>query len=217
MVELEPAIRKAAAATRERIERRLAGEDIAWDWMDENGLAHEALLRRSGLSDVIVLGSRDVLGDGPSMLAGDLVLSARMPILIVPPSTVRLDCAGPAMVAWDGSLEASRALRAATPLLAKARSVTLLSVHGKARERAADLPPAEGAEYLSRHGIACELTEIPAGDGTVAEALAKAAAARQAAYLVMGAYGHTRLVETVWGGVTRELFSAPPVPILACH
>ena len=40
---------------------------------------------------------------------------------------------------------------------------------------------------------------------------------REAAYLVMGAYGHWRLVETVLGGVTRELFADPPIPIFTCH
>jgi nucleotide-binding universal stress UspA family protein len=217
LAEMQPALRKAAAGARERLERRLGAEDVAWDWIEEDGLAYEELLRRSGLSDVIVLGSRDALRNGPAPLVGDLVLRARMPVLIVPPGAAGLDCSGAAVVAWDGSLEASRALRGALPLLAKARSVELISVRGKNGEPDVDLPPTEGAEYLSRHGVACELTELSAGGGTIAQALMGAAAARQAAYLVMGAYGHMRLFETVWGGVTRELFGAPPLPIVACH
>ena len=52
---------------------------------------------------------------------------------------------------------------------------------------------------------------------SVAETLADVAARREAAYLVMGAYGHHRLVETVLGGVTREIFDKPPLPIFTCH
>jgi nucleotide-binding universal stress UspA family protein len=51
----------------------------------------------------------------------------------------------------------------------------------------------------------------------VAEVLSEAAAARDAACLVMGAYGRMRLTEMIWGGVTRELFARPPLPILASH
>jgi nucleotide-binding universal stress UspA family protein len=85
-------------------------------------------------------------------------------------------------------------------------------------ERRHDLPPTDGAEYLSRHGISCEIVEFPAVK-SIAQVLTDAALVRDAAYLVMGAYGHARLVETVFGGVTRELLANPPVPlpILACH
>jgi nucleotide-binding universal stress UspA family protein len=212
-----PEIRKQADALRERLEQRLAIEDVAWGWIQEDGLAREQLLRRCGLSDVIVLGSCEPgRSKGPSALVGDVVLSARTPTLVVPPNVRQLDCGGAAVVAWDGSPEASRALRSAVPLLEKARSVTLVTILGES-EKDIDLPPTEGAEFLSRHGIDCEMVDHPFKGSSVAEALIREAAFREASYLVMGAYGHSRLFETIWGGVTRELLCKPPLPILACH
>ena len=137
-------------------------------------------------------------------------------MLLVPEQVNGINCAGTALVAWNGSTEASLALKAAVPLLAKARAVVLASVRGDPAS-GFDLPAVEGAEYLSRHGIACEIIEFPAEHGTVAQVLADAAVRREAAYLVMGAYGHSRLVETVLGGVTSELFAEPPLPIFTCH
>jgi nucleotide-binding universal stress UspA family protein len=213
-----PDIRKQADAVRERLSRRLAVEDVAWDWIQEDGLAREQMLRCAGLSDVIVLGSCEpTRPKGPSPLVGDIVLHARTPVLVVPPSASQLDCRGPALVAWDGSAEASRALRAAVPLLAVAGSVTLVTVRGESEDKTIDLPPTEGAEYLSRHGIGCEMADVPFGGSSVGKDLAQAASAGGASYLVMGAYGRPRLLETIWGGATRELFSAPPLPIFACH
>ena len=138
-------------------------------------------------------------------------------MLLVPEHVNGLNCAGTAVVAWDGSAEASRALKAAVPLLAKSRSVVLASVLGEPDNGDFDLPAAEGAKYLSRHDITCEMVELPFEHGSVAQVLADVAARREAAYLVMGAYGRPRLVEAVLGGVTRRMLDKPPLPIFTCH
>lgn len=216
--ELLPELREQADALREALQGRLEAEGVAWDWIQEDGAAGAQLLRRASLSDVIVLGSHEPFRPkGPSTLVGDVTLRARTPVLVVPPEVDRFDCGGPAVVAWDGSPEASRALREAVPLLALASSVTLVTVSAESEDKQIVLPPTEGAEYLSRHGIACELTEMPFGGNSAAADLARAANVRKASCLVMGAYGHSRLAETIWGGVSRELLSNPPVPIFAVH
>ena len=101
-------------------------------------------------------------------------------------------------------------------MLRKSSSVTLVTIVDE-REKGIDLPPTEGAEYLSRHGIECDMANLALSGASVAEVLVREAAFREASYLVMGAYGHSRLLERIWGGVTRELFAKPPLPILTCH
>ena len=215
--QLLPEMREMAIAVRKRLEQRLAIEDVAWNWLQEDGLAHVCLLRRSGLCDVIVLGSCEPLrAKGPSRLVGDVVLRTQTPTLVVPPDARQFVLGGPAVVAWDGSLQASRALRGAMPLLAKSSSVTLVTIVGESNKDI-DLPPTEGAKFLSRHGIDCDMADLALRGASVAQALAREAAFRETSYLVMGAYGHARLLERVWGGVTHELFSDPPLPIFACH
>jgi nucleotide-binding universal stress UspA family protein len=216
VVDLIPQLREAAERLQERCESRLRSEDVAWSWDRHDGAALETMLRRSALSDLVVVGCREPLSGAPSLLASQLATRLRTPLLVVPERAKGLDSKGPAVVAWNGSAEASRALKAAVPLLAKASAVILASVHGEA-DRGFDLPAVEGAEYLSRHGVSCELTEFHLEQGSVAGALTDIAALRRAAYLVMGAYGRTRLAETVLGGVSRELLSRPPLPILSCH
>lgn len=209
-------LRRTANRLRAQLEDRLTGEDVASEWVQVDGRAVDQVLRRAGLSDLVVLGSCEPLSRrGPALLTGDVILRARTPVLVVPPQTKRFDCGGPAVVAWDGSPEASRALRGAVPLLARASAVTLVTIGEY--DKAFDLPPIEGAEYLSRHGIGCEMSEVPLRGGSIGEALAEAAVSHGAAYLVMGAYGHSRLFETLWGGVTRHLLTDPPIPILASH
>lgn len=216
-VQMMPQVRKAADELRERMEQRLRGEDVVWDYVQEDGFASERLLRRCGLSDLVVLGSCDGLrAKGPSALLGDVIFRSRTPILVVPATARRFDCAGPAVAAWDGSPEAARALRAAVPLLAKAAHVHLVSVQEEKQPDAVVLPHTEGAEYLSRHGIGCEIVEVPRS-GSVGETILAAAAAHDATWLVMGAYGRPRLVEMIWGGATRQVLADPPVPVFVCH
>ncbi len=216
VAELLPELRKAAARLRGECEERLRAEDVAWSWDQLDGRALEHVLRAGALSDVVVVGSREPLTRSPSLLARDLATRLRTPMLLVPEHATGFDCSGTAIVAWNGSQEASHALKAARPLLARAAEVVLASVTGEP-DAQVELPAVEGAEYLSRHGIHCELTEFALGDATVAEVLAEVARHRKAAYLVMGAYGRPRLAEAVLGGVTRAMLSKPPLPVLTCH
>jgi nucleotide-binding universal stress UspA family protein len=215
--ELVPALREEADKLRARIEAELANEDVSWNWVQNDGPAVERLLQFANLSDIAVVGCCDPLRKDYAPLPGDLAIRARTPVLVVPPKTTGFDTRAPALIAWDGSPEACRALRAATPLLACSQAVTLATVREKS-DRAYDLPPTDGAEYLARHGITCEIVEFPAAK-PIGQVLTDAAMVRGAGYLVMGAYGHARIVETVFGGVTRALLAHPPVPlpILACH
>lgn len=212
--------RERAEDFREKSERKLAGEDVRWDWVDRSDLGDKALLRYAAQNDLTVVGSTSPeAGRGPSWLAGAIAIHSRSPILAVPPGSRGFEVGAPALVGWNGSIESSRALRAAVPLLAKAASVTLATV-GRARGAGQDveLPPFEGAEYLARHGIECEMVEL-AQDGhkSVAAVLGDAAVARGAGFIVMGAYGQPRLLETILGGATRDMLANPPTPVLMAH
>jgi nucleotide-binding universal stress UspA family protein len=219
IAELIPVMQDLADKTRDRVTARLANEDVTWDWRQECGPEREALRRAEGLADLVVLGARDprTSGSGPSSLAGHLAVHGRSPLLVVPENVRSLNVRGHAQIGRNGSLEAAHALRGAAPLLRKAASVTLANVAERVDDPGAAMGCADAAEYLSRHGVACEVVELARGPETVGQALANAAMARRAAYLVIGAYGHARAVETVFGGVSRELFSDPPLPVFTAH
>lgn len=217
---LIPVWREEAESFQEQVEKDLANEDVPWDWESRPGPPASALLRRSALADLIVLGSREPRtgGKAPSFTAGELAVSASCPVLVLPDECERMDPDRPALVAWDGSAEASHALRAAVPLLQHAKSVFLATVRSdKPSKNEYDLPPVSGADYLARHGISSEMFEIEADEKGVAHSLLNAASARNVGLIVMGAYGRTRLTEWIFGGVTRAMLSEVRVPLLLKH
>ncbi|OJW57049.1 MAG: hypothetical protein BGO57_03025 [Sphingomonadales bacterium 63-6] len=216
--ELMPVLLDNAREQQRRIEERLANGGVAWTWVQDMDAAGNMLLAYAALSDLLVVGTRDPLGGtGVSTLAGQLALHARTPVLAVPPGCDGFDPATPAIVAWNGSPESSHALRAAVPLLKRASSVELVSVEEAREAREYDLPSTDGAEYLARHGIACDLVQIPTQGGSTTDTLRQTLEARKAGYVVMGAYGRSRLREIIFGGMTRGLLADTPVPLFLCH
>ena len=199
------------AAHEARIEDRLRGENVPWEWVRQDGETGHALVARASLADVIVV---SLPGDDDAALAvaGDVALHARAAILAIP-SGGGFDPGGRAMIAWNGSPESAHALRLAMPLLALASGVAVVTV-GEDGGRFAAL---DASRYLARHGIAAELVERPAAARRAAEALVDAATAVGAGTIVMGAYGHTRLREAVLGGVTRDMLRHSPLPLLLAH
>lgn len=215
-----PRIKEAAEEFRTKVQADLANEDVNWDWKFMYGMAESRLLEQSALHDIIIVGPHDVGEDGQhaaSGMVGELTLKAPAPVLVVPGETKKLDLSGPALIAWNGSSEASVALRAAVPLLSHAREVYLASVIEEKEKARFDFGPDEGAEYLSRHGIRAEIVEIPRGDAKISDTLFSAAQSRECTMMVMGAYGHSRLAEMLLGGVTRRSLTDPHLPIFLKH
>lgn len=194
---------------RQAIEARLAATGVDWDWRCIDGGTAEALIGQSRLADIIIVSQQM-----PSI--GDLLLHASAPVLAVPPTAARFRADGNVMLAWNGSVEAAHAMRLATPLLRRAACVHVVEVADD-HPLSQGIPPGDAAAYLARHGIACERHDWPAKGRRTSTALFHAAAELDAAYLVMGAYGHSRLRETVLGGVTRELLQSAPLPLLLAH
>jgi nucleotide-binding universal stress UspA family protein len=143
------------------------------------------------------------------------LFEAGRPALVVPYiQKARLEL-GRVMVCWDGSRSAARAVGDAMPFLQRAGTVEVVVVdeHGKSDE----LPGADLAEHVARHGIAVELKQIVAPGVDVASVLLSHAAESSADFLVLGAYGHSRLREFILGGVTRSLLETMTVPCLMAH
>jgi len=119
------------------------------------------------------------------------------------------------MVCWDGSRNAARAIADAMPLLAKAEAIDVVIV---ANEAARDeLPGADIAQHLARHGVPVRVQRIFSPDLDVANAILSQAADSSTDFIVMGGYGHSRLREFILGGATRGILTAMTVPVLMSH
>lgn len=210
-------VRKEEEVEREAIEVRLRTEGVMWDWHTHTGAPARLLADVGALADVIVVSSPG--GEWPARLevpptAADVLMRSHTPVLAVPDEVRGLDCNGVALVAWNGSPESCQAIRAALPMLAMASQVLLVSVD---ENGGYDLPPTEAAAYLSRHGVASELVSLKRGDKAVADIILAEAAVRKASFVVMGAYGHSRLRERLLGGVTRDMLEKATLPLLLVH
>ncbi len=210
-------IRESEDKARAVVEARMQREGVPWDWRHSDGEVVHCLLSASRLTDVVIVSlpaqGRRSAGD-PLPIVPGLAISSRAPVIAIPVAARGFQCLGRAMVAWDGSHEASVALCASRPLLALASEVHVVAVEEKAKR---DFPPFDANEYLSRHGISSEIHEWPRKGRSVEEALAAAAAELRIDWIAMGAFGHSRLRETIFGGVTRYLLSEGQVPLLLAH
>ena len=207
--------RAAEARNRKRIEPRLAHEDVPWDWIDGAGNRGDQVVRAARLSDIIVVSEKlpNFATHDMANLPGELLIRTNRPILAVPEDATGLDLTGTAVVAWDGSPEAEAALRAAVPLLQLAKSVTLLEID----DGSVALPAGDAATYLSRHGVKPVVSTLAAGGNSASTVILNEIGNQAADYLVMGGFGHARLTEALFGGVTRRMLAECPVPTLLAH
>jgi nucleotide-binding universal stress UspA family protein len=120
-------------------------------------------------------------------------------------------------IAWDGSAQASRAVRDGLDLLGKADHIAIATVAGmKGSEglQSAD----ELMEYLALYGIRSDiavLTNSPEDDESLP--IRQFAASQQVDLLIMGAFVHSRLRQAILGGMTRSLLADCPIPMVMSH
>jgi nucleotide-binding universal stress UspA family protein len=186
--------------------------------LDEDAEAGLALQAR--YADLVVLGQPEAGEDSPGIIATlpeYVLLNSMRPVLVLPRAGRFERVDRHALLAWDGSLEATRALTAAIPLLRRAGLVTLAVFHPTAHNSVhGEVPGADIALYLARHGVKVEVSERPAADD-IGEAILSLAAELDADLIVMGGYGHARLREMVLGGATSTVLRAMTVPVLMAH
>jgi len=170
-------------------------------------------------ADLVLVGQADP-DDAPAgrRLPDQLVLACGRPVLLIPYIGPAAMLGQRVVVGWDASREAARAVSDALPILEKASSVSVMIVNPRDRDHDhGDVPGADIAVYLARHGAKVDVQRIEARDVDVGNLLLSHVANDSADLLVMGAYGHSRLREVVLGGVTRTILGEMTVPVLMSH
>jgi len=115
---------------------------------------------------------------------------------------------------WDGGMAAAHALTAALPYLEKAQEVHVLSIRC-ARQPHGDVEAVKA--YLALHGITARADVVDGGTRAVSEVLLEHTLGNGHDLLVMGGYGHSRMLETMLGGVTQHIASQPGLPVFMMH
>lgn len=174
--------------------------------------AYDEFARLARGFDLSIL-SQEKLEDGQDdrMLISAALFASGRPVFLVPSSHTGPARLEKALVCWDGGAQAAKALAESLPLLAQAQSVEVLRFGAEKLPYDPDI-----IRHLSRHGITAALRELPATKDRGSAILAYAKE-NGADYLVMGAYGHWRLREFIFGGTTRTILSGMNVPIFMAH
>lgn len=199
-----------------REETKDSSPDAAWECL--SGDMPERIAERARFSDLLVLGQFDTEnphGISAFLLPAKVVFGAASPILVVPNARTSGELGKCIVATWDGSREAARAIRDAMPLLKGAEQVLLLAIDPSRQGHAhdgADAP--QLVAHLGRHGVQAAIEEVSSTGKTVTDALLACTAELGADLMVMGAYGHSRVVEFIFGGTTQELLEKTNIPVL---
>lgn len=164
-----------------------------------------------------------VIGGGPqpddvfrSLDPGGVILRAGRPVVLVPDS---IDSLVPSriLIAWKDTREARRALVDALPFLHEADKVMVAEVCPEGGEAAARQDLDDVTRHLARHRIAVAAAITVHGNGTATDEIIRIAREERVDLIVAGGYGHSRLGEWMFGGVTRGLLGHSPVCCLLSH
>jgi nucleotide-binding universal stress UspA family protein len=213
-------LRSALAACESRFRHVFRNSGSAVEWRSEAAIPVEFLAAEARAADLLIVDRALPPGllrpPNQSLDMGDAVMKAGRPIIVVPPHTTCLPL-NRALVAWKDTVEARRALSAALPLLEKTQDVWLVEIVADDDETVAAGHRLEDVtKWLERHGIRASST-VALSAGDVGAHLNLIAEQNGIEVIVTGAYGHSRLQEWVFGGVTRHLLQECTVCAFMLH
>ena len=198
---------------------RLAGHAGVrdWQWQLAIGSLGEALAAAGNWNDLLVLERRERVPAHAAELIADVVDSG-IPCIVVRETDNASAEPRRIVIAWNGSVQALRALHAALPLLRRARQIHLLVSPAPAHADSVLCEPGFLPErYLRQHGCAVQVTALPPGQRSAEEAILIAAATLGADLLVMGAYGRKPPPQGAGRGATDFLLEQATLPLFLRH
>jgi nucleotide-binding universal stress UspA family protein len=187
-------------------------------WLAVQDFPAQAVARLSRAADLVVAGGcpLDARDTYRWCDPAELALQCGRPVLVVPPGGGRLK-ARSVVVAWKDTREARRALADSVPILKCADRVTIAVVCGKDEVKDAEVHTTSVIDYLMTHGVAAQAKIVEADEHVAARELQACADRADADLIVAGAYGHSRLGEWIFGGVTFDLLNDPRRFVLLSH
>jgi nucleotide-binding universal stress UspA family protein len=184
----------------------------------EHAVDDDRIVAHARVADLVVMARAPSHDRARQAVIEDVLFKSGRPMLIVPSHPVRARRWDKIVIGWNAKAEAVRAVAAALPFLTAAKQVAIATVDATPSAAGhSDKPGREIADYLAHHGVAAEVRNVGGLGRTHGRALVDEAQAIDADLLVLGAYGHSRAREFMFGGVTRELLAGSPVPLLLAH
>lgn len=191
---------------------------VSCEWRADVGDPTGLLVKHARAADVLIVGRDAANASGwRAPIPSDLAMRAGRSILIAPPNPARLVAGAPVLLAWTDSRESRLAAVAAIPLLREAESVRVLELCDPEDVDGARLRTADVAAWLRRHGVKADAEARAHDDRSAGRRLLDCAAEMEAGVIVSGAWGHARMRQWIFGGVTQTLMTESPVALLLAH
>ena len=187
------------------------GSAVTASFVEESGRQIDVIRHHGRLADLIAVAKPDIDRNiGTNTLKAALFSTGR-PVLMCPETggTVAEELGQNIVIAWDGSLEASRAVISTLPLLAAAKQVTIVTATGKPVSVTAD----ELRDYLATHDVSASVQIIEAKPN-VARALLDTANKVGADMMILGAYSRNQELERLLGGTTQYIVDHATIPVI---
>ena len=219
IMELEKAAaEKFIEASKIVFETATANLALEREWRSALDLPADFIARESRTADLVLIGEdSSQLPRSSAPWAGDIVMTAGRPVLILPkvlPSSADMDNV---LIAWKDTRETRLALYLALPLLRQAQKVTILRVCNEDDIGRTESEVSDVAGFLLRHDIKADGMAQVLTEKTVAAQILASATRDKADMIVMGGYGHSRFREWAFGGVTRDILQDCAFPRLLAH
>lgn len=197
---------------------RIAGNAaIDAEWRARSGHLTAVIAEEARTCDLLILGQYEWESpaiDHPLSLAEAVVGHCGRPILVLPEATCKVPLSQ-ALIAWDGSREAVRAVHDAIPLLTAYQTEVSIAWFADEQE-AVDLRRLQS--HLERHGLVVSgLHALPARASSASERLLERVKRGHFDLLVMGAFGHPAWFEFLFGGTTQTALLKVTIPLLISH
>ena len=196
---------------------RLKGQHLKQvEWRSALELPYELVSGEARAADLIIVGARYTGGNVHDLVdPGVIFLRAGRPVLVVP-AVVAPPHLHRVVVAWKDTRECRRAVRDALPFLQRANEVLVFGID-EGQPETAKTHLSDVAAYLRRHGVLAVREVWQQARGPVAAELLHLVRDEGADLIVAGGYGHSRLGEWIFGGVTHELLASSPICCLLSH
>lgn len=211
-------LKVAAQSLNEKFKQKMSADGRLGDCRSFLEFPTECLARESRAADLLIIG-REFAVDDPYLYPdpASVVLKAGRPVLVVPRGTKAL-AARRAVVAWKDTREARRAISDALPFLHIAEEVIVTEIcEPDADVEASQRRLRDVIQYLSRQGVSHAVDRVRSVEGSAVVSLLNLVQDSSADLVVAGAYGHSRLGEWMFGGMTQGLFEQSPVCLLLSH
>ena len=187
--------------------------EAAATWHERVGTVAATVVEIGRLCELAIIAKPDSYEIVTEEAFAAAVFEAGCPTLVTP-TRVPQSLFHHVVIAWNGTLQAARALHGAMPIIRQAEKVSIFAPleDTEARSCSPNL-----IEYLSWHSVQAEYLETAGKVDDVGKALLNGAAESHATMIVMGAYSRSRIREAVLGGVTRHVLRHADIPVLMAH